>query len=304
MFYSLKNRAGRTMFAWRCSGILKTPPLRLEGDLRFALLSQVQHKDLLMYLLAVKSFALQLKPQAIYIVNDGSLTSEDRQILDQHLPGHTLYSLADFRSSKCPRGGTWERLLAISARVSDHYVVQLDADTLTLGPIDEVRDCIEGGRAFSIGTWDEQTPETMQERHEVAARLALNPNAHIQVAAEAALDKLSGFESMRYIRGCSGFSGFPQGSFSPETIEGISQQMAAALGHRWSEWGTEQFTSNIIVANTKDPMVLPHPKYCDCTQLRGDPVFVHFIGTCRFRGGAYQRLGRKTIAALTQAATH
>lgn len=303
MFYKLKNRLGRAAFTWHAAGILKTPPVRLDADSPCALLSQIQHKDVLMYLLAVKSFARRIPPCAIYIIDDGTLTAEDRGCLRQHLPGHRVFSLQDFASDRCPRGACWERLLGISALVRDHYVIQLDADTLTLSPIDEVRACIEQSRAFSIGTWDNQKPETMRERYEVATKLARDPRAHIQVVAEASVDKLRGFDSMNYIRGCAGFSGFPRGSFSKETVEDISQQMVAALGDRWSEWGTEQFTSNVIVANTADPMVLPHPKYCDCTQLRGDPVFVHFIGTCRFKGGRYGRLARRTIGILQQATT-
>lgn len=301
MFYSLKNRLGRFAFARRCAGVLETPPVSLDHESRFALLSQIQHKDLLMYLLAVKTFALQLRPQAVYIVDDGTLTSDDRDTLRRHIPGHRSFKLAEFRSAKCPRGGTWERLLAISSLVKDHYIIQLDADTLTLGSIDEVRDCIASSRAFTIGTWDDQVPETMKERYEVASKLACAPKAHIQVVAEASTDRLQEFESMRYIRGCSGFSGFPRGSFSQSDVEQISEQMHSALGARWSEWGTEQFTSNLIVANTSNPAVLPHPKYCDCTQLRGEPVFVHFIGTCRFSDGKYRRLGRRGIASLKHA---
>jgi hypothetical protein len=138
----------------------------------------------------------------------------------------------------------------------------------------------------------------MRERWDVASSLASDPNAHVQVVAEAHLDRIRGFESMRYIRGCSGFSGFPRGSFSRKDLESISEQMHHALGDRWREWGTEQFTSNVIVANTPDPVVLPHPKYCDCTQLRRIPVFVHFIGTCRFKDGQYRRVGRQVIAML------
>jgi hypothetical protein len=298
MLYSLKGRLGRALFASGCRALLDTPPVALCAESQFALLSQIRHSDLLMYLLAVKSFCRWLSPAAIYILDDGSLNGDDREILRKHVPGHRLLEIVDFRSEACPKGGTWERLLAISSKVADHYVIQLDADTVATGPLEEVRACVQHGRAFSIATWDDQRPETMRERWEVASRLAREPHAHVQVVAEAHLDRLEGFETMRYIRGCSGFAGFPQGSFSRENVEHISRQMSRALGDRWREWGTEQFTSNVIVANTPDPAVLPHPKYCDCTQLRGEPVFVHFIGTCRFSNGTYRRFGGEAIRAL------
>jgi hypothetical protein len=220
-------------------------------------------------------------------------------VLHIHLPGCVVLGLADFVSPDCPRGGTWERLLAIASMVEGSYVIQLDADTLTLEEVDEVVACVRAQRAFTIGTWDGQQPETMEERREVALRLVGNPNAHVQVVAEANLDKIAGFDSLRYIRGCSAFAGFPKGSFSVPYVEDISRQMHAALGNRWSEWGTEQFMSNVVVANTAAPLVLPHPKYCDCTHL-GDErhAFVHFIGTCRFKDGRYAGLGRRLIKSM------
>lgn len=252
-----------------------------------------------MYLLAVKSFSRHLRPSRVYVLNDGTLTAHDLETLREHLPGHVLLELHDFVSPRCPRGGTWERLLATSSLVLDQYVIQLDADTLTLGPVGEVDDCVRASRAFTLGTWDDQTVETMVERREVALRHANRPDAHIQVIAEANLDKLAAFESMRYVRGCSGFAGFPKGSFSRAYVEDLSMQMDAALGPRWSEWGSEQFMSNILVANTADPLVLPHPKYCDCSDARReDAAFLHFIGSCRFKDGLYARLGRRVIASL------
>lgn len=298
MFHTLKGRLGRLAFARECAGVLETRPVDLEPGAGFALLSQIRHDDLLMYLLAVKSFCGRLRPEAIYVVDDGTLTAEDRSTLKRHLPGHSLLGLSDHASEECPRGGTWERLLSIGHLVPRHFVIQLDADTLTLGPLDEVAGCIREGRGFTIGTWDDQRVETMRERRDVALQLARDRNAHVQVVAEANLDKLEGFDSARYIRGCSGFTGFPRGSFTREHVERVSRPMSAALGQRWHQWGTEQFTSNVIIANTKDPVVLPHPKYCDCTQLLGEPVFVHFIGTCRFRGDTYRRLGRRVIEGL------
>jgi hypothetical protein len=251
-----------------------------------------------MYLLAVKSFCRRLEPRAIYVLSDGSLTAEDFATLERHLPGVAFLQLEGFCSDKCPRGGTWERLLAISDKVAESYVIQLDADTLSVGPLSEVADCIRAGRAFTIGTWDDQRPESAEERRDVAAKLAREGRVHVQVLAESHLDRLHGFDTMRYIRGCSGFSGFPRGSFSRADVERISVQMASALGDRWREWGTEQFISNLIVANTASPAVLPHPKYCDCTQYKGAAVFVHFIGNCRFSGDRYRTLGRREIALL------
>lgn len=299
MFYKLKDRIDRARFADRCEAVLRTAPIAMEGSSRLALVSQLQHKDVIMFLLAVKSFVRRVRPGAIFVLNDGSLTPDDRRLLQSHLPGVTFLELATYRSPACPAGGTWERLLAIASLISEHYVVQLDSDTLTVGFIEEVRDCVSQGRAFALGTWDRQTDESMAERLQTARGLAPSATSHVQLVAEANFGALKEFSRLRYVRGCSGFAGFPRRSFTRSFVEEVSAQMRSAIGAKWSEWGSEQVMSNIVLANIPGAMVLPHPKYADCLKMKPDETaFVHFIGTCRFSNGTYARLGRELIAAL------
>jgi hypothetical protein len=299
VFYGLKDRMRRARFSARCGAVLRSPPVALDMSSNVASLSQIQHKDVLLYLLAVKSFARRIGIRAVHVLDDGSLSQADRGTLQEHIPGLTLHALAEFRNAACPTGGTWERLLAIAALVRDQYVVQLDSDTLTIGPIDEVRECVARQVAFALGTWDRQKMEPMRERWETARQLSGRAAEHVQVVAESHFDRLRGFESMRYVRGCSGFAGFAPGSFERAFVEDVSAQMRAAIGEKWDEWGSEQVMSNIVVANTPGAVVLPHPKYADCHKMRsGVTEFVHFIGGCRFDGGHYGRLGAQVIAAL------
>ena len=299
MLYELKDRMRRAGFARECSGVLRTAPVALDAAAEPVLLSQVQHKDVLMFLLAVKSIARQIRPRAVYVLDDASLSGDDRARLRDHIPGLTLLELAEFRSAACPSGGTWERLLAISSLVRDHYVIQLDSDTLTVGSIEEVSDCIGRQAAFALGTWDKQKIETMRERCETAKNRMTQGDRHVQVVAEANFDKLDRFESLRYVRACSGFAGFARGSFTREFVETISAQMGVAIGDRWREWGSEQVMSNIVIANIPGAIVLPHPKYTDCHKMKsGVTEFIHFIGSCRFDDGNYARLGAEVIATL------
>jgi hypothetical protein len=299
MFYRFKDQLRRIRFAGECKGVLQSAPVVLDASTNLALLSQVQHKDVLMFLLALKSFTSQIVPRAVYVVNDGSLSANDRDLLRDHVPALTMFELPAFRSPACPSGGTWERLLAIASLVGDHYVIQLDSDTLTLGPIEDVRECIGNGAAFALGTWDNQKIETMRERSETARKLEPGRSSHVQVIAEANFDQLADFESLRYVRGCSGFSGFAQNSFTREFVENISTQMQTAIGEQWRAWGTEQVMSNIVIANIPNAVVLPHPKYADCQKMRpGATQFIHFIGSCRFDRGTYARLGAQVVAKL------
>jgi hypothetical protein len=299
MFYQLKDRVRRLGFARACRGVLDAPPIRVDSRSGVVVLSQIQHKDVLLFVLAVKSFARRVTPRTVFIVDDGSLTGADRGALADHIPGVTFLERSAFVSAHCPQGGTWERLLAIAELVRDHYVVQLDSDTLTVGSIDEVRDCAARNTAFALGTWDRQRIETMRERCATARELLAKGNGHVQLVAEGHFDRLERFDSLRYVRGCSGFAGFPRGSFEKRFIEETSTQMRAAIGDKWNEWGSEQVMSNIVLANIPNATVLPHPKYTDCHKMQPSVTeFIHFIGSCRFDDDRYARLGARIIATL------
>ncbi len=134
----------------------------------------------------------------------------------------------------------------------------------------------------------------MRERCDITKAKKSGPHAHVQQVAESNFDKLEKFDTLRYVKGCAGFAGFPQGSFSREFVEEISAQMEAAIGVKWREWGSEQVMSNIVVSNIAGAVVLPHPKYSSCEKLDVDsPAFIHFIGYCRFNKGIYAKLARQ-----------
>jgi len=298
MFYKLKDRLRREFFSRRVQDLLHSAPLELGAAAAPVVLSQLQHKDVLMYLAAVKSFARQMPPSTVHVVNDGSLTPEDRALLARHVPGVQLHALEDYREPGLPIGGTWERLTAIAHLSQTHYVIQLDADTLTRGPIDEVAVAAQANRAFTIGTWNGQTIEIARERAEqMRARNAAS--THVQMLAEAHFCRLSEVATLKYVRGCSGFAGFPAGPGKLELMHSLSSQMQQLIGDKWHEWGSEQVMSNLVVANQPDARVLPHPKYCDCTKISlTHTQFIHFIGPCRFKAGIYAKMAVRVMTLL------
>ena len=301
MFYKLKDQYRRFRFGQACQSILSTPPCNVTSGGSVALLSQLQHKDVVLALIAIKSFVARVPIGAIYVLNDGSLTADDLALLKDHFPAVAVLELAEFRGHALPTGGTWERLTAISEVVKDRYVIQLDSDTLTLAAVPEVTACLDRNSSFVIGTWDRQEFETMSSRQHQAATLVARGTGkvHIQLAAEANFDKLERFAELQYVRGCAGFSGFGRESFDRSLLEEISSQMLHALGDRWREWGSEQVMSNIVVANSALRQVLPHPRYCDCTKIiEKETIFIHFIGSCRFDRGIYATKARAIIAEL------
>ena len=291
MFYKQKDKLRRWIFAHQVRSVLNTPPLRMAAETAPLVLSQLQHKDVLMYLAAVKSFARQLPPGEVHVVDDGSLTSADHALLMRHIPGIRFHALAQCREPGLPQGGCWERLIAIARLSQNRYVIQLDSDTLTLAPIGELASAARHSQSFSIGTWDQQQLEVAIERARTAQSRIAGNRPHIQLLAEANFDRFQDAATLKYVRGCAGFSGFAPGAGKIELMRSLSGQMQALIGERWLEWGSEQVMSNLLVANQPNALVLPHPDYADCEKMRpGVTRFVHFIGPCRFRKGRYASL--------------
>jgi len=297
MFYRQKNQFQRWWFDRAIRSVRDTPAIQLSSDPAAPLvLSQLQHKDVLMYLAAIKSFARQVPVGEVHVLDDGSLTPRDHATLARHVPGVTLHRIVDFREPDLPVGGTWERLTAIARLSASRYVVQLDADTLSLDALPEVCAAIRDGAAFSIGTWDGQQIEGAHERAATARKHLQGGQPHVQVLAEAHFDRFESAATLRYVRGCSGFSGFAPGPGKLDLMRTLSVRMQALIGARWMEWGSEQVMSNLVVANQPNAIVLPHPDYADCEKMQpGRTRFVHFIGTCRFRRGVYAEQVRKTL---------
>ncbi|AFL75882.1 hypothetical protein [Thiocystis violascens] len=294
------RKFNRARFLNVASKILATPPLALGHDNGAVVATMLQHKDMLMYLLALKSFARWIPVSRVVVVNDGSLGSEDLRILAAHVPGIKLLALEKFRSDQCPVGGCWERLLAITELTREAYVIQLDADTLTLGDLAEVREHVQVARPFTIATWDKQEIEPMAMATESAKEsLSRHPNKHVQLVTEASFAQLTDYQNLNYVRGCAGFMGFASGSLDRRIIECFSKEIRSIVGPVWETWGSEQVMANIMLANAPDAVVLPHPRYCDCNRiLEKETKFVHFIGSCRFSDKTYIRMAQKVTTDL------
>lgn len=278
--------------------VLDTPPLTPRDD-GVVLFSMIGTRVLLPYLVAVKSLHRRLGRGRVVVMDDGSLTDDDRALLHRHCGRPAILRLDDVDTGPAPRGGTWERLLAILDARAHDYVVQLDSDTVTCGPVPEVAAAIEAGRSFSLR--GEAGAELMAVDAFVASLPPLDPPLHIQKAAERRLDRLA-MPGLRYFRGCSGFAGFAPGDAGRVLADTFSQAMSAQLGAaRWREWGTEQVTSNLVIANEPDPLLLPYGRYLNFWDegVPADAGLVHFLGTCRFHGSAYRDATRAAIAQLS-----
>lgn len=297
MNMKLRERWHRWRFQQTVKSIVQTPVLRM-SDNGLIVLSMVHHRDVLPYLLALKSFVRFVPASRVVLVADPTLDSDDRALLRAQVPAIEIRDAADFRRPGLPVGGCWERLSAISEYVAQGYVVQLDADTVSVAPLDDVRQAFRDGVSFTLGTEDRQS---LQPAADVArwAQGRLQDGDHIQLAAEALLDRLPAQpEGWRYVRGCAGFAGFAPGSISPPRVQQLSAWMGQLLGERWTQWGTEQFMSNLLVANCAGARVLPHPRYCAPHRRTAESVFFHFIGYVRYTTAYYTESARQVIRQL------
>jgi hypothetical protein len=297
MFYKLRTRLNKRYFDWRARGIFDTPPVRCRQGSSLVVLTQLHHPDLTMYMAAAKSFCRFVQPGRFVIVDDG-LTASDRATLQRHFENLSFVPSRQLASPECPTGGCWERLLGIAELNAQHYVVQLDADTITLSRPDEVISCIERNTSFTLGTTGGQAVISTAEASRIASGW---PGEHVQVLAEQALAQLPPELGTRYVHGCAGFAGFHAGCIDRARVESVSAAMARVVAPtKWAEWGSEQVVSNYLVANSAGATILPPRTYpfwkpgVDVDIVR----LVHFFGTHRFEGGRYNAIAAALAADL------
>ena len=281
--------------------VLAAPPVRAADD-GVVIFSMIGTRVLLPYLVAAKSLHTRLGRGRFAILDDGTLTEADKRLLEVHLGRPELRSFAGVDLGDCPRGGCWERLLTLLELRRDNYVIQLDSDTVTLGPVDEIAQAIDQGRDFTLrgeagSAW---LPVTS-----FAADFADLPvSAHVQMKIEALLPQVAPAAGglTHYVRGCAGFAGFAPGGPGRELADAFSRAASTRLGPEvWAQWGSEQVMSNLYIANEGQPVLLPYDRYLNFWNepIASKAAFVHFVGTFRYHGGAYAAAARQALDALS-----
>jgi hypothetical protein len=258
------------------------------------IVSLLGHRDILLYLVAFRSLYRAVGEGSATILSDGSLTEHDIAVLRGQIPLLTVRRIQEVDTGAFPKGGCWERLLLVLECARQSYVIQMDSDTLTVGGISEVVESYRGNRCFTLGT---RMGQRVMTTVEILEALEGATSTHVQLTAERSLHKLRNADSLRYIRGSAGFTGFGKGMANPELLEEYNEQMKEFLGERWFQWGTEQVSSNFMIANSAEPRVLPYPRYATFRPGLNweQSEFLHFNGTHRFRHGIYRKAAAGSI---------
>ncbi|MGR5134595.1 hypothetical protein [Vibrio alfacsensis] len=290
------------------SNVIDTPPIYSINTADVLLVSQVHHAAVKMSLIAIKSFVSKFGQCKIELINDGSLTNSDLRILEEHIVGVTIVDIEDIDILNCPKGGCWERLCYLLQRTKDYYVIQLDSDTVTIGAVPEIHQQINDNSGFTIGGPMFPDPVPVEYMSQLAESWN---NDHVQAKAEKNLTALKPLNITHYLRGCAAFTGFPKGSNLLTLLPDVSDIMERQLGKEtWSEWGTEQFSSNVMQSLCENSQVLKWPKYHNhgfpnyetkqsgLAGYLGKVSLIHFIGPTRFSNDLYTKTVKHTIQNL------
>jgi len=305
MIDRILRKAREALHLRTARAVLATPPI-VPTDDRVVIFSMIGTRVLLPYLVAAKSLHARLGRGRIAILDDGSLTDADRRTIAHHLADPAIRSIRDVDTGACPRGGTWERLVTLLDLRADDYVIQLDSDTVTVGDVGEVIAAIDANSSFTLlggpeseGVGILPLPDFVAWRYPDGVAAG---TAHIQTAIESRFGDYPDAAGHRYVRGCSGFTGFARGGPSGQAAaERFSQAGQALVGEaRWREWGTEQVASTFLLANEPGTRTLPYARYLNYWNEppTAGAAFIHFVGTHRYSTSEYRDRTRQAIASL------
>jgi hypothetical protein len=304
MFYRLRKSIANGRFNRETKNLLRTPPIDYK-EAPLSIVSMVENKDVQMYILAVKALYRRLGRGKIVSIIDADLPQASRDLIREHLGPVEFVLLDSINTGTCQRGGTWERVLFCVDRSATDYVIQIDADVLCFGPAEEVLQCADQNRAFTIAENMPVKPLTSWVENGIERK-----QNHIVTAFEVKAREFPNADKWLYVRGSSGFAGFAKGGVTRAILEEFHAGGAKVHGSRWTEWGTEQIASNFAVANSPNSLPLPYPKYATFEpeyatfQKKGitsDMSVLHFIGAFRFDLGVFSVLSNREIDEMLAA---
>ena len=231
------------------------------------------------------------------VICDSSIDRQDRKAFCTRTPHIELRDASEFTDPRIPKGGTWERLSAIARYASGSYAVQKDSDTVTVNPVPEVIEAVISSIAFVLGGESDENLLPLVQMFEQAKAIEVSWGK-IQELADLKMAELDRPADEKYVRGCSGSTGFPRSADMLLKLFAYSVEMRHLAGDRWAEWGTEQVTSNYLVANSQGVKILPLRKCGKPNYATSEMAFFHFIGYTSYVDDIYKSTPRQIIQAL------
>ena len=273
--------------------IRHTAPINFSLDDRITVVSMVSTSTVDMYLTAVKSFLKNFGRGTVEAIDDGSLSEDDYKVLKHHVPNIQFSKANDIETFDSPSYISWKRLYRVQQLAQKSYVIQLDSDTLSIGPLVDIDHAVRNNKGFLIGSSRWAKAVNVNTLRDIVSQWK---STHVQARAEANFHKLDFFkDNTHYLRGCAGFAGYPRNFATVEEIRNLSNEIYQYVGDDWKKWGSEQTTTMCLISKCKNSQILPWPTYQNFDFPRSyenisSMNFVHFIGSNRYQRGVYERL--------------
>jgi hypothetical protein len=145
----------------------------------------------------------------------------------------------DYREPGMPQGGCWERLIAISEYVKSDYVIQIDADTVSLSAHARGGKCCRRGQFLCPGYGRRAAPDFLRRSGPVGQGPGRIGRTYPDSGGSQSGSPAQVRSTARYVRGCAGFSGFAPGCFSRSQLRRVqpdherhSRRSMDSLGNR------------------------------------------------------------------------
>lgn len=293
------------------AAILDTPPITPNAGRPNAggpntggtvLFTAVGTANLLPYLVAVKSLWHQLRRGRVAILDDGTLTPQDRAILAHHCGDPELIAMGSAEPGPFPSGGGWEHFLTVLDRRNSEYWITLASDTVTIGPVDEVLAAISRNRSFTL--LSRSGPETSPLPLSEFTRMKYSggpDDSHAQTSIESRLGQLPPGQGWRYVQGSAGLAGYAAMGPGRQLAASFLEQLEQLVGTQNTLiQGAEQVAANFQLANEPDLAMLPHDKYLNhpAEGLGEEASFLHFAGIPSRANDAYIHASQQAIDAM------
>ncbi len=132
----------------RFQRIVRTPAMKTHPQAPATLCTLTCHRDVLMYLVAIKSFLTFYRDVAVMVFDDGTLTRADRRLLEQHIQGIGLYALPgpdDPLDRHVASDRNVGKLQGVLRYARTHKILLMDSDVIFLKePTEVLRWIVEG----------------------------------------------------------------------------------------------------------------------------------------------------------------
>lgn len=296
-----RNRAEDERHAEAIADVLRTPPIIARND-GLVIFSMIGTATLLPYLVAVKSLWAELGRGRIAILDDGTLTAQDRAILAHHCGDPEIIAIAAVKLAGLPTSRVWTRLFTMLDRRRAEYWIHLDCNTVTIASVPELVQAVARNRSFLLPAGQDADKTVLPLDEYTAQTYPDGPvDGEALAAIESRLDQL-GHTDWRYIRGNPALLGFAAGGTGQRFAGAFLDHLKRLLGEEVIHAsGAEQAVASFQIANDRDAVLLPCERYCDYRARPWGPqvAFLNFAGDLRHLDDAYAAVSRKVIEKLT-----